>query len=75
MSRLSAQPAFVDGAGDPSLLKERFVGRSVHITAWLRKQTAAVKLPHVRLSGVESLNEVSRLCLKATGIVYAVGGL
>ncbi len=75
MSRLIAQPGFVDGADDPSFLNQRFVARSVHMNAWLREQTAAVKLPYVPLSGLESPNEVSSLCLKAMGIADAVAEL
>ena len=72
ISRLKAQPGFVRGADDPSLLNERFVARSIRMTAWLREQTSACGLPSVVLSGLESPDEVSSLCLKAMGIAPAV---
>lgn len=72
ISRLKTQPSFVQGADDPSLLNERFVARSICMNVWLREQTRACGLPSVVLSGLESPDEVSRLCLKEMGIVPAV---
>ena len=72
ISRLKAQPSFVQGADDPSLLNERFAARSICMNVWLREQTRACGFRSVVLSGLESPDEVSRLCLKEMGIAPAV---
>ena len=72
VSRLQAQPSFVQGADYPSLLTERFIARSLVMNAWLREQTHACGCPSVVLSGLESPDEVSNLCLKEMGIAPTV---
>lgn len=73
-SRLQADTGFVGGAADPLLLIERFVGRSACMNHWLRARMLVCGLPHVVLSGTESPDDVSSLCLEAIGLMNVASG-
>jgi 2-phosphoglycerate kinase len=70
-SRLEPQSEFLRGAPAPSLLMERFVSRSARMNDWLRDQARACALPFVVLSGLESPQQVSSMCLDAMGLTHA----
>lgn len=67
-SRLMDQPGFAQGASDPNLVCERFVARSLRMNQWLHERLTIWHLPRVELTGSESLEEVSCLCLDALGL-------
>ena len=72
-SRLEGDSDFVRGAADPTLLVERFVARSARMSRWLRSEACEHRLPSIALSGTQSPDQVSLLCLQAMGIDAATG--
>jgi hypothetical protein len=72
-ARLEQDLGFARGAPDPVLLIDRFVARSVSMSSWLRDHASVHRLPYVVLSGIESPDQVSRLCLEVMDIDPAAG--
>jgi adenylate kinase family enzyme len=67
VARLMAQSGFAREACDPDLVCDRFIARSLLMNKWLHEQLNTWQLPLVELTGSESPEEVSCLCLDALG--------